>query len=233
MPAIGREMIIPYACAGVPAAGACPILTVTPGEPLRLNSHAGDPLPAAGDDADPLLPLRLQLIRGCDLWNATARRFVEHYLNFAAALVEAGRADIEAGGATASGLFSYTDFVFSAPRPIPRAHLPVAGTGDAAERVAVDFAFWTGEHFVAVVIGPPRLLPAQLRRQRERLAAAGHGLVTALPATAQDWRLLFAQLLPEDRQPFWRREVLPCGPHAGTALDRLTALATHPAGARA
>lgn len=206
------------------------MVTLEPGSSLRLNSHSTDPLPAPGLEPDLLQPVREHLIRLSDVWSGPATRFVTGYFAAVQAMVEAHGASIEAQGITRGGLYRASDFVFSAPRPLPRAHLhaPLAGGSaeDAAAFVRVDFAFWTGAQFVAVEPGPPRLLPNAMRERRQRLAAAGIVTIEQLPTLPAEWESLMQQLLPPGCSPFWIGETLPQGSRPSNALDAIVALAT-------
>jgi hypothetical protein len=88
--------------------------------------------------------------------------------------------------------------------------------------VRVDFAFWTGERLVAVVIDTGATLLPRQRRLRERLAVADLDLVTlGKSEIAADGSLLAR--LGERFRDFWQDEPLPAGPFKGAT--RLTTIA--------
>ncbi len=216
---------VPFA---VPASVAAPgpgwssTVHLRRGEPLRLNSHAGCPLPAIGDGEDPLGPVRENLLQDCELWNGAARSFVVDYLDQARDRIERATDEIGRGRSTGSGLFSHRDYVFSALRPLPRPRLGSVDETGRSHEVTADFAFWTGHGFVLVDAGPSRLLPPALRRRRSLVEGGGHALFGG-SAGPFDWNGLFDALSPGGR--FWAGEEIPSGPHPSAALDGLITIA--------
>ncbi len=128
---------------GVPAEGGM----------LRLNT---EPLPAAamagvaGDHAARLAALRRWLEGLCGEYAAVRRRFVALYCEMVSAAVAARREELAAGLARFDGLYAPEDWVWSAPRPLPRAWVPGAGG-----LVFAEVAFRLAEGPVAVVLGEP------------------------------------------------------------------------------
>ncbi|MCS0494753.1 hypothetical protein NVS89_06555 [Ancylobacter sp. MQZ15Z-1] len=170
------------------------------GRGWRLNSvrWSGDPLDA---ENDAFKGLSAAIEAECGPWNAAARRLVKDYFAWVDASVEAARTELEARLAPYRGLFGYRDFRFSAPRPLPRAHLPISG--HAAERV--DVAFFPGGGRCVAFVGRGTMSP---RRDAERRAALTRAGVAVLDITGSED---FAAIL-RTGEPFWAGEVLPCGP---------------------
>lgn len=143
---------------------------------LRLNSVATDtPIGAKGDFAT-VAEWTASL---CGVWDGAVRRAVALYFQAVAGAVEARRNELTGRLARYEGLFDYSDFRFSAPRPLPRAHLfaPAgdvrAGTMD--DFVRVDLAWFPGAGRVTALLSrtaaamPKRRTDARI----ERLKAAG------------------------------------------------------------
>jgi len=200
--------------------------------PIRINNgpvqfileRAREDL--SGVDAQFAL-LRANLVRVCGDWQAPARDFLNRYFADVEAEIEAARATLEDWARPFAGLFEPRHWMFSALMPLPRAHihLPRRPGGFEVEDddlVRVDFAFWTGERLVAVVIDTGATLLPRQRRVRERLEAADLDLVTlGKSEIAADGSLLAR--LGERFRDFWQDEPLPSGPFKGAT--RLTTIA--------
>jgi hypothetical protein len=118
--------------------------------------------------------------------------------------------------------------LFSAPKPLPRAHVFAPGasglasaTSLAAEDfVAVDFAFWTGAELVVVNSSQTNLTPRKARERTERLEAANIRTLTVSPqdlegdAAGAFFTSALAPVLPA----FWAAEPIPVGPFRATGL---------------
>ena len=89
---------------------------------------------------------------------------------------------VEAKLAPFPGLYAPEDWAFSAPKPLPRAHL-YAPRGTAATHwdiddfVQVDFAFWSGDRLMAVLLNPGALTPSRAGERLTRLEQAGISVV--------------------------------------------------------
>jgi hypothetical protein len=194
----------------------CAVIDTKRREPLRLNnsSYALAFKPPEEADRDPVANLRDCIKLECDPWNRTALDFLDGYF---AALERHAVAEEAAIAAEAIGygrLFDRRDWIFSALRPLPRAHLPI---GDKYFRTT--FAFWTGVAFIAVDLDAGDVMP-NARRERESLfREAEFVLVTATPRSEAGWRDFLEKLGPPDG--LWQGEALPLGPFRSTALDAL------------
>lgn len=111
---------------------------------LRLNSMPVPPVVLAGvgtGHAGRMSAVRAWLHAGCGDYGRARRRWVDAYL---------GWAELALAGATGlerfRGVYAVEDWVWSAPRPLPRAWVPGA-TG------FVDFALWDGATLTAVCLG--------------------------------------------------------------------------------
>jgi hypothetical protein len=134
--------------------------------------------------------LREHLQSLCDLWVKPPRQFLDAYFAWLAATLaaEPARSALTEAG---HGLFAPEDWSFAALRPLPSAFLPA---GD--EWVRAEFAFWTGDGFVAVE------LPGERRaKRRDELAPADLVDATALGVK-----------LPAAFHDFWRNIALPRSP---------------------
>ncbi len=192
-------------------------------DPLRLNDGPYDfaelpPAAGTGTVAERLAILRDHLTEFCDQWAKRPRQFVALYFRFIDHVIAADRAAIDTHVAKFAGLFTADDYAFSALRPLPRAHLPVAG--DA--HVRVDFAFWTGERLVAVDIAGDEARGSAWEGRARQLEAAGIQR-TEIPsaAIAKDDPDVLRKALPPEFAAFWRSEPLPSSPFRGTALGEI------------
>lgn len=196
-------MIVPYA-ADTLAQATCRATVDVAGRGWRINSAplGGDPVMA---DGDVFAAVGAQITEECGPWNMAAQRVVARYFAWIDESVEAARADIEPQLAVYRGLFSYRDFRFSAPRPLPRAYLPLEG--ENAGDVEVEIAFLPGDGRIVALLGRGRMTLRRENERRERLVASGVEIVAIEQAGAE----MFARLAAPQR-PFWAGEVLPCGP---------------------
>jgi len=206
----------------------CLLLPADHDGPLRLNNIPADLFAGATapiDRAEPLTTLHTRLLALCDPWNNAASTFVARYFRAIEAAVLAHAAEIAAGACGLGRLFEPRDWAYSAPCPLPRAHLRApggAGGPPEADYVAVDFAFWSGAGFIALDVAPSRLLPVAARDRRRRLADAGIVLIDRAPADdPAAWLAFFGGLLAPPLTTFWQGEAVPLGPFASDALDAL------------
>ncbi len=236
-----RKLPIPYGAAQLPAGWlsrsdsgevACSVAHVivdaVAREPLRLNDGqyefaAPPPLAELGEPLAQLDFLKRDMRRRCDLWNKRQKQFLDCYFGFVAGHVEDNRDSLLQSIAAFGTLYRYADWMFSAPRPLPRAHLHApanrgAALYDPASMIGVDFAFWTGGGLLAIdVIGSETRGPRDKARH-ERLQGAGIALVE-MPQSALLDSQAFAKLLPAFFHRFWEGQALPRGPFGTTALS--------------
>jgi hypothetical protein len=216
----------------VTAEAPFPCVFVRPDVPLRLHDGAGalsQRKPAAQDD--PLASIRDQLKSLCDPWHRPAWDFVDTYLAAIEDVVARDASAILAQSVGGGGLYDARDWIYSAPCPLPRAHLhaPARGAGENAPTdelsVKVDFAFWNGRHFVAADFGRSRFLPRAAREREQCLLDAGAVLVEAMPQGEAGWGEFLGRLLPSPGSAFWSGETIPMGPFPSAALDVLGEMA--------
>jgi hypothetical protein len=199
-------------------------------EPLRLNNSRYDrafaPTVQAGG-ADEAGLVRDYLKGLCRPWDNLAAGFLDAYFRFLSDIVEEQRPVLTERLAPYAGLYDYRDWLFSAPKPLPRAHLHAPQdvvTPGAAPRagdfVRVDFVFWLGDRLVAAQSAGSALTPKKAREQADRLRVAG---VEVVPFGAADLaggkaRDLFTRILGPCLA-FWEGDVLPAGPFRAALLD--------------
>ena len=165
---------------------------------LRLNTEA---LPAAAmegvatDHAARMAALVRWLEGLCGEYAAVRRRFVASYCAMLGASVAARREELAAGLARFDGLYAPEDWVWSAPRPLPRAWVPGGGG-----MVFAEVAFRLASGPVAVVLGEA----GRASGQAAALLAAGVGVrVVGAEVLAGGAAALGAAL----GEGFWRFEV--------------------------
>ncbi|WP_213736830.1 hypothetical protein [Bradyrhizobium sp. dw_411] len=158
-------------------------------KPLRLNSEVFNVTSNfnAPQGATPLTVLSDHLKGLCRTWDRLSLRFLDRYFEHIAEMLGVHREVIATKLAPFAGLYGAEDWAFSAPKPLPRAHLYAPYDKGASwvtkDFVQVDFAFWLGNRMVAVLSKPGTLTPA---RANERLARLEQADVTTIHFTAQD-----------------------------------------------
>ena len=207
----------------------CAVIDRNNAEPLRLNTSRYEPslapdLTLGGSDQFDFI--RDYLKRLCGPWDGLSQRFLNWY--FAAVTDQVRRNEAmltERLGAT-RGLYRVSDWAFSAPKPLPRAHLfapvlePDAAAGDNADYIEVPFAFWLGDKLMAVRPREAALTPRKAASETARLQAAGIELTAFSAAELGDVSSpLFARILAPPRDAFWQGQALPMGPFRPTGLD--------------
>ena len=196
-------------------------------EPLRLNNSRYDfgfaPDAQAGA-ADERGHVKEYLKGLCRPWDNLSTQFLDAYFRFVSDLVEEHKDVLAARLAPYAGLYDYRDWFFSAPKPLPRAHLhaPQEGgaAGTAADFARVDFAFWLGDRLVAAQSSQGFLTPKKAKEQTDRLRLAGIEVVSFGPADLAGDRArdFFTRLLGPSLT-FWEGETLPAGPFWSALLD--------------
>jgi hypothetical protein len=177
----------------VDASFPCAAIDKSNRKPLRLNSEAfmasNFNVPRG---ATPLTVLSDHLKGLCRTWDRLSLRFLDSYFGHIANMLGVHRDVIATKLAPFAGLYAAEDWIFSAPKPLPRAHLHAPGNTGAssdsgdfvqADFVQADFAFWLGERMVAVLSKPGTLTPA---RANERLARLEQADVAKIHFNAQD-----------------------------------------------
>ena len=195
-------------------------------EPLRFNNSRYDlgfaPIPAGAPDERGLLKDYLKSL--CRPWDNLSTQFLDAYFQFASDIVEEQRALLSEKLAPYAGLYDYKDWFFSAPKPIPRAHLFAPQEGSAAGTTAdfarVDFAFWLGDRLVAALSSQSFLTPKKAKGQADRLRLAGIEVVPFGPADLARGKAheFFMRMLGPSLA-FWEGDMLPAGPFRTSLLD--------------
>ena len=201
------------------APGPSITIDLTARKPLRLNDGPYD-LAEIPDSArngtidDKLAFLGDHLAELCGLYAKRQRQFVALYLRFIDGTVASERAAIEDVVRRYGGLFGWRDYVFSALRPLPQAHLPVSGSFER-----VDFAFWTGERLAAVDVVGEETRGARWTERRQRLDGAGIWPVEVPGAVLLKGGIeALGACLPREFAEFWRTETLPSSPFKAARL---------------
>jgi len=148
------------------------------------------------------------LLRLCPTWDQLSRSFLAGYFEFLREQIARHHAEIEARLAVFGGLFRPEHFLFSAPLPLPRAHLAEPAPEGAGR---ADIAFWMSGRWLALMGSPGRLMPTQARTVRERLAKAGVEIKEFSAAQISAGAPFFEAIFPEEERAFWDRETLPSG----------------------
>lgn len=171
-------------------------------KPLRLNSEAFSVAPNfnAPQGASPLAFVSDHLKSFCRSWDKLSLRFLDGYFEHIANMLDGHRDEITTKLAPFAGLYAVEDWAFSAPKPLPRAHLYAPRDRGAPwntnDFVQVDFAFWLGERMVAALSQPGSLTPLKARERLTRLEQAG---VAAVHFTAEylakDQTVLFSRII--------------------------------------
>ena len=168
--------------------------------PLRLNTEPVPPdvMPlATGDHAARVTAALAWLESLCGDYAPLRRQFITAYFRFVASVIDAHRTELLARLQRYDGLYAPEDFLWSAPRPLPRGWVPVG------ERwLPADMLFWDGMQPIAI-----ELAARDTDRQRVLLAAK---VVTLRIERAAFDRL--DALLPPGFHRYWDDEALPSSP---------------------
>jgi hypothetical protein len=206
----------------------CAAVNRARGEPLRFNNSRYDLASAPnpeGASMDVRDVLKYHLKSLCRAWDNLSTRFLDGYFEFLTDTVEGHRDALVEQLAPYAGLYDYRDWFFSAPKPLPRAHLYAPAEGSTAQIatadfVPVDFAFWLGDRLVAAQSPQGSLTPKRGREQSDRLRLAGIDLFSfgLTDLTGQAARDFFMRVLGSS-VPFWEGEPLPSGPFRAPILE--------------
>jgi hypothetical protein len=206
----------------------CAAVNRAQGAPLRFNNSRYDlastpNAESAAKDVREILKDHLKSL--CRPWDNLATRFLEAYFEVVTDIVEEQRHTLVEQLAPYAGLYDYGDWFFSAPKPLPRAHLHApaeasAGPIATADFVRVDFALWLGDRLVAAQSPQASLTPKKAREQSDRLRLAGVDLIPfgASDLTGQGARDFFMRVLGSSAT-FWKGEPLPSGPFRPSILE--------------
>jgi hypothetical protein len=174
-------------------------------EKLRLNS---EPVPAEvmsvaiGDHAARVDAMVRWLNGLCGDYSPQRQRFVGVYFHDLAAHLREHEDELATGLKRYDGLYAPHDWLWSAPRPLPRAWLP-----SDARLLPCDIAFWDGAHAIAIE------LAAQETERTATLRAAG---IDTLRVGTDVLGGSVLELLPDTFRYFWRGELLPASPFRRT-----------------
>jgi hypothetical protein len=170
---------------------------------LRLNTEA---LPLAampeadGDHAARVTAAVDWLVYLCGDYAPLRRRFIASYFAFLAAQLDAHRAALAADLTRYDGLYTPNDWLWSAPRPLPRAWLT-----SPAGPLPAEIAFWDSTQPLAIE------LSARETPRQAALRQAGLPVLRITPDALADPTALGA-LLPAPFHAFWRGQTLPASP---------------------
>jgi hypothetical protein len=170
---------------------------------LRLNT---EPLPqtaipeAANDHAARVAAAIDWLISLCGDYAPLRRRFITTYFAFLGAQLDTHRAALVPALARYDGLYTPDDWLWSAPRPLPRAWL-----SGADRPIPAEIAFWDGAQPLAIE------LSARDTPRHAALRAAGLPVLRIAPDLLADPATL-GTLLPAPFLAFWRGQTLPASP---------------------
>ncbi|MGE0746244.1 MAG: hypothetical protein AB7K86_13390 [Rhodospirillales bacterium] len=222
---LSAPAIVPYALARLPAR-ACVDgewrvrhLVIDPARPgpLRLNGGLLDfrDAPAAETlhDAAAQIDYVCGVLKSyCDTWQRDATLFLDCYFAFVAAQIASHRDALADRLAPFGAMYDVRHWAFSAWQPIPQAHLDPAGAGRLEDMVRFDFAFWSGEAFVAVDVVGDGMASGRRRAAIERLTAQGHRVLAVAAADLQGGADVFEAGFPDGFRRFWEGQRTPSGP---------------------
>ena len=163
--------------------------------------------------------------RQCRPWDPQGHRLVDRYFEVLDELLVAHADTLSEALAPFHGLYDAKHWLFSAPRPYPRAHLlaPVDHVGEQLapdDFVMVDFAFFLGPAIVALLPAQSGLTPKKARERQERLARAGVKVVTFTAGDLTDnARDFFCRALGPRLPRFWDGDPVPVGPFRPAAIE--------------
>jgi hypothetical protein len=177
-------------------------------KPLRLNT---EPLPPAAmpeavpDHAARVAAMQDWLISLCGDYAPLRRHFILNYFAFLAAELRTHEVSLAEDLARYDGLYTPDDWLWSAPRPLPRAWLPSAASPDPGGMLPAEIAFWDGNQPLAIELSA-RETPGQAALQ-----AAGIQVLRITPDTIATPGAV-GNLLPAAFHQFWRGQTLPVSP---------------------
>jgi hypothetical protein len=207
-------------------ASPCVIIDRRDGLPLRCHQMPAEfsppPAPEAmRDAASKLFFMQRYLQSLCGVWQGPPKTFIDNYFAAAQRQIAANQAMLTERVRDLAGLASIDDFIFSAPLPLPRAHLHLAPrsnapTVQAEDMVRVDFAFWTGKRLIAVDINTGASRTPKQRRAWERIGEHGIDTLRLAPSALAGTSL--ADSLGEEFARFWEGGPIPRTPFRGPRI---------------
>lgn len=215
----GLEIVCQFPCVAIDLASRTP---------LRLNNtrYDLDGMPDLTDsDGSEAIFIRDLVKRQCKPWDPQAHRLVDRYFEVLESLLAEHAKALDEQLAEFGGLFAAKDWLFSAPRPFPRAHLfapedHVAPRLSAEDFVMVDFAFFLGPTIVALLPSQSGMTPKKARDRADRLARAGVRVETYTASDiAGGARDFFCRALGPRLPAFWEGDPLPAGPFRPMSLE--------------
>lgn len=196
--------------------------------PLQLNNTRFDldGMPDLTDSGgSEAIYIRDLIKRQCKPWDPQGHRLVDRYFEVLDAILAESAAELTAALAPFHGLYDAKHWIFSAPRPYPRAHLlapadHVSSGLPPADFVMVDFAFFLGPKVVALLPAQSGLTPKIARERTERLARAGVTVATyGTRDLADGARNFFCRALAPRLPRFWEGDPVPAGPFRPMAIE--------------
>jgi hypothetical protein len=168
-----------YGSIALAAPFPCVAIDKASNEPLRLNSEILRSPPALiGRQETNQLVLIMDLLEGfCRPWDKLALQFLDSYFEHIKRELLRHDQTISAKLAPFAGLYAASDWVFSAPKPLPRAHVYApkrveSDQWDVDDFCQVDFAFWLGNRMMVALAQPGTLTPARANDRLHRLEKA-------------------------------------------------------------
>jgi hypothetical protein len=162
----------------------CAVINKAAKKPLRLNSEAMNTAANFGapQGATPLKLIKDRFRGLCRPWDRLSLQFLDAYFAHIANMLSVHQDAVAMKLAPFAGLYEAEDWAFSAPKPLPRAHLHAPrDTGsvrwEVDDFVQADFAFWLGDRMVAVLSQPEVLTPVRAKERLTRLEQAGASVV--------------------------------------------------------
>lgn len=179
--------------------------------PYRRNAVAEEADNPFADEGASVGASRLDILRrlhlrDCDVFDKYLRRWIDLYFDFVAAQVDEFGGELEALARSPENAFDPLLWGMAALRPLPRAHIPVAGNAF----VAVDIALWDGAELIAVVFaGGEKARRAPALADRARLVIVEPTLVPAGETAGAD---IIVEQLGGTVTGFWRGLAVPPDP---------------------
>jgi len=214
-------------------ASPCVIVDRTLPGPLRCHQMPAEfspppPAEAMRDTAGKLAFMKHYLQSLCGVWQGPPKTFIDNYFAAAGRALAAQQDALASQVSGLAGLAGVDDFIFSAPLPLPRAHLHLAPRADAPtvkteDVVCVDFAFWTGTRLLAVAMETGATQTPKQRRAWERIGAYGIDTLRLAPGSLAQASL--SDVLGEDFARFWDDDPIPRTPFRGPRIADPVAVA--------
>lgn len=222
--------IVRQSRAGLELECGFPCVSVDPAarEPMRLNNTRFDldGMPDLTDSGgSEAIFIRDLIKRQCKPWDPQGHRLVDRYFAVLNELLDANAGSLSEALAPFHGLYDPKHWLFSAPRPYPRAHLlappdhAVSGLSPG-DFIMVDFAFFLGPKVVALLPAQSGLTPRMARERQDRLVRAGVAVVTyAARDLGDEAKDFFCRALAPRLPSFWEGDPIPVGPFRPAAIE--------------